>query len=115
MTCFLTSRIDTPGMGDLNPDNHFIDELRLRFPEHCRALDICSDPDGWDKTDFYASLTKKMFEDGGFSFEQFTTLDGRNQGLAEKLVRESNLLILSGGHVPTQNLFFQKIHLREHS
>ena len=113
MICFLTSRIDAPDTGDLNPANHFIDELRLRFPDHCQALDICSNPDGWEKTDFYASLTKKIFEDAGFSFEQFYTLDSRNQDRAEKLVHESNLLILSGGHVPTQNLFFQKIHLRE--
>ena len=113
MICFLTGRIDSPDTGDLNPANHFIDELRLRFPNHCRALDICSDPDGWEKTDFYASLIKKMFEEAGFSFEHFCTLDSRNEKQAEKLVRESDLLILSGGHVPTQNRFFQKIHLRE--
>lgn len=113
MICFLTGRIDSPVTGDLNPANHFIDELRLRFPNHCRALDICSDPDGWEKTDYYASLIKKMFEEAGFSFEHYCTLDSRNEKQAEKLVRESDLLILSGGHVPTQNRFFQKIHLRE--
>ena len=90
MICFLTSRIDVPDTGELNPANRFIDELRLCFPHPCRALDICSDPDGWDKTDLYASLTKKMFEDAGFSFERFDTLDSRNDGSAAKLVRESN-------------------------
>ena len=112
MICFLTSRIDDPATGGLNPANHFIDELRLHFPTPCRALDICSDPDDWDKTDFYVLLTKKMFEDAGFSFEQFYTLDSRNQDSAKKLVQGSNLLILSGGHVPTQNRFFNKIDLR---
>lgn len=112
MICLLTSRVDAPDTGTLNPANHFIDELRLRFPNPCRALDICSDPDGWDKMDYYAALTKKMFEDGGLTFERFYTLDSRNENLATKLVRESNLLILSGGHVPTQNLFFNKIGLR---
>lgn len=113
MICFLTSRIDDPDTGALNPANHFLDELRLRFPCPCRALDICSDPDGWDKMDFYASLTKKMFTDAGFAFEQFDTLDGRNERLAAKLVRGSDLLILGGGHVPTQHRFFEKIRLRE--
>ena len=113
MICFLTSRMDVPDTGELNSANHFIDELRLRFPNPCRALDICSDPDGWDTMDHYASLTKKMFEDAGFAFEQFYTLDSRNESLAAKLVQESNLLILSGGHVPTQNLFFDKICLRD--
>ena len=112
MICFLTSRMDDPDTGQLNPANHFIDELRLHFPTPCRALDICSDPDDRDKTDFYALLTKKMLEDAGFSFEQFYTLDSRNQDLSKKLVQGSNLLILSGGHVPTQNRFFNKIGLR---
>lgn len=113
MICFLTSRIDVPDTGELNSANRFIDELRLRFPNPCRAIDICSDPDGWEKTDYYASLTKKMFEDAGFAFEKFDILDSRNEDLAEKLVRESNLLILSGGHVPTQNRFLDKIFLRD--
>ena len=112
MICFLTSRIDRPDTGKLDPANRFIDELRLRFPDPCRALDVCSDPHSWDKTDFYASLTKKMFEDAGFAFETFHTLDGRNEAQAARLVKESNLLILSGGHVPTQNRFFDRICLR---
>ena len=112
MICFLTSRMDAPDTGKLNPANHLIEELRLRFPNPCRALSICSDPDGWDETDYYAALTRKMFEDGGFPFERFSVLDSRNENLAAKLVGESNLLILSGGHVPTQNLFFNWIGLR---
>ena len=112
MICFLTSRMDVPDTGKLNSANLFIEELRLRFPNPCRALDICSDPDSWDIMDYYAALTKKMFEDAGFAFEQFYTLDSRNEGLAAKLVWESNFLILAGGHVPTQNHFFDKIRLR---
>ena len=112
MICFLTSRMDDPCTGKLNTANRFAGELRRYFPHPCRALDICSDPDGWDRTDYYASLTREIFENAGFVFEQFRTLDSRNEGQAAKLVRESNLLILSGGHVPTQNRFFQKIRLR---
>ncbi len=113
MICFLTSRVDDPDTGELNPANRFIEELRLRFPTPCRALDICSDPDDWDKIDYYAALTMKMFTDAGFAFDQFDTLDSRNESLAAILVRESDLLILGGGHVPTQNRFFEKIHLRD--
>lgn len=113
MICFLTSRIDDPDTGELNPANRFIDELRIHFPKACRALDICSDPYGWDKTDLYASITRRMFEKAGFVFDRFYTLDSRNESLAAELVQESNLLILAGGHVPTQNRFFEKIRLRE--
>ncbi len=113
MICFLTGRTDLPGAEELNPANRFIDELRRHFPNPCRALNICSDPDAWEKTDFYAAATRSYFEKAGFSFERFRVLDGRNAGQAEALVRGSNLLILSGGHVPTQNRFFRRIGLRE--
>ena len=112
MVCFLTSRMDDPDTGALNPANRFADALRERLPNPCRALDICSDPDCPEAMDCYAMLTKKMLEDAGISFARFLTLDGRNEDRAAELVRNSDLLILAGGHVPTQNRFFQKIGLR---
>ncbi|MBR5258640.1 MAG: Type 1 glutamine amidotransferase-like domain-containing protein [Clostridia bacterium] len=112
MVCFLTSRTDIPDTWELNPANRFKEELERHFPERCRALQICSDPDGWDRTDYYAAVLRGSFEDAGFRFESYLTLDGRNADKAEELVGASNLLILSGGHVPTQNRFFGRIGLR---
>ena len=112
MICFLTSRTDTP-TGELNPANCFVEEMRRCFPNPCRALDICSNPDGWESMDYYSGLIRTSFEDEGFRFESFRTLDSRNEEKAEALVRDSNFIILSGGHVPTQNAFFRKIGLRE--
>ena len=91
MICFLTSRTDLSGKEELNPSNRFIDELRRCFPRPCRALDVCSDPDGWEKTDLYASLTRLYFENAGFVFERFDTLDGRNEAQAAEMVKGSNL------------------------
>ena len=113
MICFLTGRTDIPDTGELNPANGFIEELRRRFPVHCRALNVCSDPDGWERTDHFAALTRQSFENEGFRFESFTVLDGRNAARAAELVRGSDVIILAGGHVPTQNRFFHSIGLRE--
>ena len=112
MICFLTSRTDTP-TGELDPANGFIEEMRRCFPSPCRALDICSNPDGWAGMDYYSGLIRTSFEDAGFQFESFRTLDSRNEEQAAELVRDSNFIVLSGGHVPTQNAFFRKIGLRE--
>ena len=112
MICFLTSRTDEAETGHLNPANGFVDELRRRFPPECRALFVCSDPDNWETMDFYAGVLKKSFEDTEFRFQDFRTLDGRNEAQAAELVNASDLLILAGGHVPTQNRFFRKIDLR---
>ena len=107
MICFLTSRTDLPDTHELNPANRLIDELRRHFPKPCRALFISSDPEGWARTDLYSAATKESFEDAGFSFQRFEALDGRNEAQAAALVPASNLLILAGGHVPTQNRFFK--------
>jgi len=113
MICFLTSSTTVADANVLNPKNDFIEELRQRFPDSCRALIICSDPDQHEITDLYASAMKSSFEEAGFEFENFNVLDNRNHLLATQLINESSLIILAGGHVPTQNKFFDKIHLKE--
>ena len=113
MICFLTSRMDDPVTGELNPANSFIEKLRSCFPEPCRALFICSDPEAWETTDYYAAVSKGYFEKEGFQTERFRVLDGRNAAQAAQLLRQSNLIVLTGGHVPTQNRFFREIGLRE--
>lgn len=115
MICFLTNRHDLDGTDHLrlNPSNQFVDRLRQHFPTPCRAIYVCSDPDGWDTMDRYAACVRAAFENEGFRFERFLTLDSRNEAQAAELVRSTNLLILAGGHVPTQNRFFRKIGLRE--
>lgn len=112
MICFLTSQVNPEGEGALNPANGFIEELRRCLPGPIRALDICSHPDAWEITDFYAGITRGYFEDAGLSIERCLTLDSRNEDRAAELIKSSNLIILGGGHVPTQNRFFQRIGLR---
>ena len=112
MICFLTSSPMIPGTETLNPENGFTLELRRYVPENCRALFICSDPDLPDKTDFIAASMKRSLEGAGFRFRRFSVLDGRNESRAAGLVARADLIVLAGGHVPTQNRFFEKIGLR---
>ena len=113
MICFLTSRTDIDDAGVLDPSNGFIDELRNCFPENCRAVYVCSDPVRWDIMDKYTAYTYSSFVSSGFSFKNFIPLDGRNEEYAKILIGNSDMVILCGGHVPTQNRFFRKIGLRE--
>ena len=114
MICFLTSRTDLPGSDDfrINPANGLLAELRRALPQPLRMLQICSDPDSHGRTDFYARCLRDGLENAGFSVASSQVLDGRNEAEAPALIARANLLILSGGHVPTQNRFFQKIGLR---
>ena len=115
MILFLTSntfreRVRCEDKGEMIPDNGLVDELRRCFPDPCRALYFCDDPDDKDN-DFLADIFRDAFEYSGFRFEQFTCVDARNAAQTAELIKESNFIILGGGHLPTQNRFFNDIGL----
>ena len=113
MTYFLTSSTCKDGESFLDEANGFARELRTAFPNPCAALCICSDPEDHEKADRYAGFTRENFEAGGIRFSSFRLLDGRNADQAGALVHSAELIVLMGGHVPTQNRFFARIGLRE--
>ena len=113
MICFLTSSHNIEGQPDLNPANGFASELLKAVPRPCRGLAICSDPDNYERTDLFCHSVREGFEVSGVIFSAYQLLDRRNQEQAVELVRNADLIILMGGHVPTQNRFFAEIHLRE--
>lgn len=98
----------------LNPANGFVKLLSqaLKHPIHC--LYICSSPDDHEKNQYYSAEMAACFREAGFPFASLTVLDRRNAHLAGELVSDSNFIILAGGHVPTQNAFFENIRLRRH-
>lgn len=112
MTCFLTSVTANDGV-HLNTQNGFVDELRKEISLPCAMLFVCSDPDVPELTDRFAGEVRDSFTDAGFVFTDFTVLDRRNAQDAPRLVEAAGLIVLGGGHVPTQNRFLREIGLRE--
>ena len=115
MTVFLTSSpcVCNAPRAILNPENDFVENLREHLPPEPRCLFICSDPDSYDLTDSFAGDMNDAFAEADIAFSEFAVLDGRNAEDAQMLIWQSDLIILAGGHVPTQNAFFQEIGLRE--
>jgi dipeptidase E len=95
----------------LNPENGFLENLRSSLPAHPRALFICSDRDSYGLTDNFGRDFAAAFREANLEFSGYDVLDGRNAGRAQELIWRSDLIILMGGHVPTQNRFFQEIRL----
>ena len=112
MICFLTSSPFTPGTPYLNPANGFLSALAEALPKRSGALFVCADPDRHAFTDHIALDMRLALEHEGYCFSDFRILDGRNADQAAGLVSAAGLIILAGGHVPTQNAFFQKIRLK---
>ena len=113
MILFLTSSFCDREEVAIDPSNGFLDELRACLPSRLRAVFVCSDPDDHDITDLYAASTADCFKREGFFFTRFDVLDGRNDVRAAELIRTADLVILSGGHVPTQNRYFNRIGLKD--
>lgn len=113
MTYFLTSSPCVEGSPALNPVNGFVEELQKALPSPCRALFIASDPDDSEHTYRFFNDMPGSFAEIGVPFAQADVLIRKNQDQCEELIANAQLIILCGGHVPTQNRFFQDISLRE--
>lgn len=114
MTLFVTSSpyIEGAPGAFLSNTNGFVDRIREVLPENPRALFICSDPDDHNGTCRFAAETCAAFAMEGMAFSSYHVLDWQNARRAYQLISMTDLIILCGGHVPTQNAFFRKIRLR---
>lgn len=113
MICFLTSNPFLEDAAALNPANGFVDALLHSLPAGpVRGLFVASSPDEPDTNDFYAAEQRAAFEASGVAFSEFVILDRRSADRAAALVAKAELIILTGGHVPTQNRFFHDISLK---
>lgn len=114
MTLFITSSpyIDGAPRAILSNDNEFIDRIRAVLPRNPAALFVCADPEDHDGTCRFAAETTGAFAEAGIPFSSYQVLDWTTARRAYALISASDLIILSGGHVPTQNAFFRKIRLK---
>lgn len=111
MVYFLASNPIIYAKKRLNPANGFVSRLKHHLPSNVNALFVCSDPKDTVFTDQSALDVKEVFEEEGITFENYAVLDSRTAQQTSMLVTAANLIFLAGGHVPTQNDFFQSINL----
>lgn len=93
--------------------NEFVENLRLCMKPNARLVVVAADPESADLNDEMLHTFAKCFAWHGLTLSEAVLLDGRNMEDAEELIRESDFVLLGGGHVPTENAFFKEIGLRE--
>ena len=93
--------------------NAFVVNLRKYLAPGGRFLVIAAWPDDHDRNDEMAQTFAGCFEWHGMGFTQVDVLDSRNAAHAAELIAASDVILLAGGHVPTENAFFKEIGLRE--
>ena len=113
MIAFITSSpfredVDRPTFSN---ENGFVERIRAVLPRDVRCLFICADPNAHEFTCRIGADIFMAFAHAGIHFSIYRVLDGSNAHRAAQWVQDSDLIVLAGGHVPTQNAFFQRIGL----
>ncbi|MCM1307227.1 MAG: Type 1 glutamine amidotransferase-like domain-containing protein [Butyrivibrio sp.] len=121
MTLFLTSTLGENYIGEdgerracaVSAENSLLDNLLRSVPQNGKGVLMASDPDSHEINDSVRDIMAEAFEMSRIRLRGLTVCDGRNRGRAKELVSGADLVVLAGGHVPTENLFYEKIGLRE--
>lgn len=93
--------------------NGFVRRLRERVGEKARFLVFPGDPDNFPLNDEMMDTFVKCFEYHGMTIEAASLCDARNEYRAQEFIDHSDIILLGGGHVPTQMAFFERIGLRD--
>ena len=93
-------------------DNGFLASLHKRWRNNSNVLIISADEDDVERNDSIMNTFTKSLPMSGLSINQIIICDKRNIDILNTL-GDVDVIILAGGHVPTQNRFFEKIRLKE--
>lgn len=92
--------------------NGFVDHLRHFIQPHCHGTVIAATPDAYAINDEMARTFASCFAYHGMPLRSMTLIDDRTEALLPDAIRRSGVIILGGGHVPTQQAFFERLGLR---
>lgn len=120
MKCILTSYLDLYDKDEngnkiaknFGNENYILDNIKKHVKKFDNFLFVASNEFNNDETDIYADVTFKSF-DLTLPFNNYYILDSRTEDIIDFLLDRADLIFLCGGHLPTQNQFFNTIKLRE--
>lgn len=92
--------------------NGLLDNLKSIWKPNANVLIICADPSDYENNDSVCACLKESLPMSGLSISHIDKCDERNQNTVDDL-GSVDVLILAGGHVPTQNRFMKQLRLRE--
>jgi len=118
MIVFLTSSPTGPLDGSrkvdgLDKKNHFVDQLKKYWKESSRCCIIAASPDHYSLNDDMCDFFRNVFLKDNFSIQCFDLIDRRYCHFSKEQLHQYDVILLGGGHVPTQNNFFKDIQLKE--
>ena len=91
-------------------ENNLEENLKKFWKQDSSILYITSDPNNLVMNNSIIDSMKGAFTNTSLSFKNIELCDGKNANIN---LKNFDVIILGGGHVPTQNKFFESINLRE--
>ena len=92
--------------------NGLLDRLKSIWIQDARVLIVCANPDNHEKNDGIYACLKESLPMSGLSVSYLAQCDDRNADIIENLP-DMDVIILAGGHVPSQNKFMKQLRLKE--
>lgn len=87
--------------------NSLIDRIKSIWKSDAKVLIISAGPEEFEKNDSILYCQKEAFNMSGLKTSSFEICDYRNEQIIEN-ISVYDVVLLAGGHVPTQNRFFKK-------
>ncbi len=97
--------------GPLLEENGLVEQIKRVWPGNANVLLISASPEDYIKNDSVLHCQREAFPMSGLPVRRFILCDNRTEELVRR-VDEFDVLVLAGGHVPTQNRFLEKLGLR---
>ncbi len=97
---------------ELDNSNSFVDNLKIYWKENAKCLIVSSNPKEHIINDSIRDVFSKSFPMSGLSVSDFRMWDDRTEKNIVEDLKNFDVIILAGGHVPTQNDFFKEIDLK---
>ena len=92
--------------------NGLLEHIQASWKSGSKVMIISGSPDDYDKNDSVLYCLGRAFFLSDLNASETVMCDERNKAIIKRLP-EMDVLILAGGHVPTQNRFMKEIGLKE--
>lgn len=96
----------------LDPKNRFPDLVRERWRQDARVLIISAFPENIPANIEMRDFMEEALEISGLSLSAVDIWDDRTSLYSPEIFHSYDVVFLGGGHVPTENAYFQRIGLR---
>lgn len=97
----------------LNESNGFVKRLSEYWKPGADILIVSAAPTEYERNDSIRDIFRQSFPMSHLSVGRVDIWDYRMKEMTVEKINDYDVVILAGGHVPTQNAFFAEIGLRE--